>query len=112
MSRMKSRPASATIASLVILVSCFGISGLSAKSAGPKEGFSYTRFLLYTVRADSGPILAFVLHLQRAPSRMLELKDHYQLRSAGGVWDLTFAAGDVANVKSTPLVPLSLPLHQ
>jgi glutamyl-tRNA synthetase len=35
---------------LVILVSCLGISGLSAKSASPKEGFSYARFLLYTLR--------------------------------------------------------------
>ena len=45
---MKSRPASAATGSMVILVSCSGINGLSAKSVGPKEGFSYVRFLLYT----------------------------------------------------------------
>jgi hypothetical protein len=36
---------------MVIRVSCSGISGLSAKSDRAKEGFSYARFLLYTLRA-------------------------------------------------------------
>src|ERR1700730_16950876 len=51
MSRMKSRPVSAATGSAVILVSSSGINGLSAKSALSKEGFSYARFLLYTLRA-------------------------------------------------------------
>jgi glutamyl-tRNA synthetase len=45
-----------------MLVSCPGINGLSAKSLPPKEGFSYARFLLYTLRAVSArfpfPVIA------------------------------------------------------
>src|SRR6266513_441344 len=56
MSRMKSRPVSAATASAVIPVSCSGIDGLSAKSARSKEGFSYSRFLLYTSAPAACPL--------------------------------------------------------
>src|ERR1700736_6072440 len=56
MSRMKSRPTSAATGSIVIVVSCSGINGLSAKSAPPKEGFSYARFLLYTTALCASPL--------------------------------------------------------
>src|ERR1700730_4792057 len=56
MSRMKSRPTSAATGSVVIAVSCSGINGLSAKSAPPKEGFSYARFLLYTTALAACPL--------------------------------------------------------
>src|SRR5438045_1173678 len=56
MSRMKSRPVSAATASAVIPVSCSGIDGLSAKSASSKEGFSYSRFLLYTSAPAACPL--------------------------------------------------------
>src|SRR6202142_395906 len=55
MSRMKSRPVSAVTGSMVIPVSCSGINGGSAKSAPPKEGFSYARFLLYTTALSACP---------------------------------------------------------
>src|SRR6267154_1053492 len=55
MSRMKSRPTSAATGSAVIVISCSGINGLSAKSARPKEGFSYARFLLYTTAPCACP---------------------------------------------------------
>src|SRR3979490_2870977 len=56
MSRMKSRPTSAATGSAVIVISCSGINGLSAKSARPKEGFSYARFLLYTTAPCACPL--------------------------------------------------------
>src|SRR3954452_1031193 len=56
MSRMKSRPISAATASAVIPVSCSGIDGLSAKSARCKEGFSYTRFLIYSTAPRASPL--------------------------------------------------------
>src|SRR4051795_11004910 len=56
MSRMKSRPISAATASAVIPVSCSGIDGLSAKSARCKEGFSYSRFLIYTTAPAACPL--------------------------------------------------------
>src|SRR5438477_5581077 len=56
MSRMKSRPVSAATASAVIPVSCSGIDGLSAKSARSKEGFSYSRFLIYTTAPAACPL--------------------------------------------------------
>src|SRR5450759_3329701 len=56
MSRMKSRPVSAATGSAVILVSCSGINGLSAKSARCTEGFSYARFLLYTTAPRACPL--------------------------------------------------------
>src|SRR5664279_1998700 len=56
MSRMKSRPVSAATGSAVILVSCSGINGLSAKSARSTEGFSYARFLLYTTAPYACPL--------------------------------------------------------
>src|ERR1700682_2383163 len=59
MSRMKSRPTSAAIGSAVIGSSCSGISGPSAKSAPPKEGFSYARFLLYTTAPCACPLSLF-----------------------------------------------------
>src|SRR5712675_1858503 len=59
MSRMKSRPTSAATGSAVIGSSCSGISGPSAKSARPKEGFSYARFLLYTTAPCACPLSLF-----------------------------------------------------
>src|SRR5438046_9647913 len=53
---MKSRPVSAATASAVIPVACSGIYGLSAKSARSKEGFSYSRFLLYTSAPAACPL--------------------------------------------------------
>src|ERR1700738_2933434 len=59
MSRMKSRPTSAATGSAVMGSSCSGISGPSAKSAPPKEGFSYVRFLLYTPAPCACPLSLF-----------------------------------------------------
>src|SRR5260370_12305559 len=56
MSRMKSRPTSAATGSIVILVSCSGINGLSGKSARSREGFSYAPFLLYTTAPCACPL--------------------------------------------------------
>src|SRR3981189_1983724 len=56
MSRMKPPPTSAATGSSVIVISCSGINGLSAKSARPKEGFSYARFLLYTTAPCACPL--------------------------------------------------------
>src|SRR3979490_1157328 len=59
MSRMKSRPTSGAAGSAVMGSSCSGISGPSAKSAPPKEGFSYARFLLYTNAPCACPLSLF-----------------------------------------------------
>src|ERR1019366_10582213 len=56
MSRMKSRPASAATGSIVIIGSCSGISGGSAKYSAPTEAFSYVRFLLYTTAPPACPL--------------------------------------------------------
>src|SRR5579859_5242876 len=69
MSRIKSRPTSAAIGSMVIFVSCPGITGLSAKSTALTEGFSYARFLLYTLRAARAHPALPAIALDDRPNR-------------------------------------------